>query len=146
MSTESEPKCASLLGQLSALFILPTTWNKTYGTLNKLTRTRNKLVQTFNILSLIDHWKCKISRIVHQSLQLEMDKWVGVIYRMSSSSDPLISLLCKFQTVTVVYFHKDKSLYSVTALLSITLCLAVLKNKNKKNKNTDDIIVGELWK
>lgn len=75
-----------------------------------------------------------------------MDKWVGVIYRMSSSSDPLISLLCKFQTVTVVYFHKDKSLYSVTALLSITLCLAVLKNKKKNNKNTDDIIVGELWK
>ena len=70
-----------------------------------------------------------------------MDKWLGMIYRMPFSSNTLIFLSCKFQTITVVYFHRDKSLYSIAALLSITLCLAVLKKKN-----TDDIIVGELWK
>lgn len=82
------------------------TWHETYRTLNKLTRTIN-LFNMSNILSLIDRWTCKMSRIIHQSLQLEIDKWAGVIYRMPSSSDPLISLSCKFQTITVVYYHKD---------------------------------------
>lgn len=79
----------------------------------------------------------KTSSIIHQSLQLEMGKWVGVIYRMPSSSHPLISLLCMFQTVTMVYFYKVTPQCSCCV---INYSMPAIPG----GKSTDNIIVGEL--